>query len=117
MLNHINWNVAETSLKLERRCEVDFYNWDVAVCLHFLHVFLEKIKRELDAAPEGSILVAKRAACAHQFTFQLIGLDDLARQSEWEVVSEEFKVSVFLCLCPVIVGRVSLFVVKWQSTL
>lgn len=71
-------------------------DWNVAVCLCFLYTFLEKIKRELDATPEGSILVCKRAAGARQFTFQLIGLNDLARQSEWKVVSDEFKVSVFL---------------------
>ena len=71
-------------------------NWNVAVCLRFLHVFLEKVKRELDAAPEGSILVAKRAAGERQFTFELIGVDNFARQSEWKVVSDEFKVCVFL---------------------
>ena len=65
----------------------------VNVCLRFLHAFLDKIKRELDVVPEGSILVAKRASQGLEFTFQLISLDDLDGQSEWEVVSKEFKVS------------------------
>ena len=43
--------------------------WNGRLCFAFLHSFLDKVKRTLDALPDGAILIATRKPMSLEFQF------------------------------------------------
>ncbi|KAF7637590.1 hypothetical protein Mgra_00002849 [Meloidogyne graminicola] len=64
---------------------------NINCCFVFLYEFLEAVKKYLDMAPEGNILLSKRLPTSTEFTFQLLEEGSAAAIVN-EVLSNEFKV-------------------------
>ncbi|CAK5103837.1 unnamed protein product [Meloidogyne enterolobii] len=63
---------------------------NVACCFVFLYKFLEAVKKYLDMAPEGVILLSERLPTSTEFNFKLFDPGS-AEAAIYEVISNEFK--------------------------
>jgi hypothetical protein len=62
-----------------------------AICFAFLQSFLQTVRRYLDEAEEGAILIAERMPTSSEFKFHLFRAESKPAE-EYRVISNFFKV-------------------------